>query len=69
MFERVDVPYRDIALVGVSYAGLTIRRGSGGRLVVAWAVQKSNIARWLHRRTRADEVADVIRARAESRGR
>lgn len=69
MFDRVEVPYPDIALVGVSYAGLTIRRGSGGRLVVAWAVQKSNFARWMRRRTRADDVADAIRARARSSAR
>lgn len=59
---RAQISYDDIDAVGVSYAGLTIVRRSG-RPVVAWAVQKSNLAIWFHRRTRADEVADAIRAR------
>jgi hypothetical protein len=35
--------------------------------VVAWAVQKSNLSRWLDRRTRADDVADFINRHVENR--
>jgi hypothetical protein len=31
-----------------------------GDLAIAWAVQRSNLTRWLKRRTRADDVADVL---------
>lgn len=33
---------------------------NGGGSVTAWAVQKGNLAKWLHVRTRADEVAEAI---------
>jgi hypothetical protein len=29
-------------------------------VVIAWAVQKSNVAGWPKRRTRADDVADFL---------
>jgi len=34
----------------------------------AWAVQKSTLSGWLHRRTRADEVAGAIMARVREVG-
>ena len=42
--------------------GLRIKTTSGA--FVAWAVHKSKIAQWLHRDTRADEVAAQIMERA-----
>lgn len=59
------VPYPEITRVSGGYYGLTLRT-SRGDVVIAWAVQKSNLARWLHRQTRADEVAQAIVARAPS---
>jgi len=44
------------------YSGLAISTRSG--TVVAWAVQKSNLASWLHESTRADDVATFIKSRA-----
>jgi hypothetical protein len=41
------------------YHGLEITTRQGD-VAVAWAVQKSNLARWLKRRTRADDVAAVL---------
>jgi hypothetical protein len=45
------------------YYGVTIFL-SDGSAVVASAVQKSNAAKWLKQRTRADDVADEISRRA-----
>ena len=42
--------------------GLRINTTSGG--FIAWAVQKSKFAEWLHRSTRADEVVEQIMQRA-----
>lgn len=56
------IAYTDVAMINAGYYGLTIRRHSGPR-VVAWAVQKSNVASWTHKPTRADAIADTIRAR------
>ena len=47
------------------YSGITMRTSDGA--VVAWAVQKSNLSRWLDRRTRADDVADFINRHVETR--
>jgi hypothetical protein len=61
--SRLQVAYRDIESVRAGYRGLMITR-AGARPVVAWAVQKSNIASWSHKRTRADEVAELIISRS-----
>ncbi len=58
---------RSYALCGFSgaspgYAGIELERRDGEK-VTAWAVQKSNIAGWLRRRTRADLVTDTIETR------
>jgi hypothetical protein len=65
MFSRTEVPYGDIEAISVSYSGVTIQRASG-RPVVPWAVQKSGRATLMHRESRADELADAIRARLAS---
>jgi hypothetical protein len=59
---RSTVPYSAIAEVGTGYTGLVLRL-KNGRAVLCWAVQKSNAAKWSQSRSRADEVADAIRAR------
>ena len=61
-FSTKRVGYGEIMRCITGYYGITIRTRSGA--VVAWAVQKSNLTTWLHRRTRADEVARVIEQRA-----
>jgi Bacterial PH domain len=61
------VPWADVERCEPSSLGLVIERRAGtGKPVVAWAVQKSNLAGWLRRRTRADEVAAAIEERAGS---
>jgi hypothetical protein len=57
------VPWADVEQCSPSSLGLVIERHSG-RPVVAWAVPKPNVARWLRRRTRADEVAAALDERA-----
>jgi hypothetical protein len=60
------VSLRDVAKVEPGYGGLTITTSAGHR-VVAWAVQKSNLAKWTGRHTRADEVAASIMSASRSR--
>jgi hypothetical protein len=58
-FRRVTVRYAEIGQVQGGYYGLVLRLKNGGA-ITAWAVQKSNAARWLRKRTRADEIAEAI---------
>jgi len=61
-FGTVTVPLAQIASTSPGYAGLVLRRWDG-TAVTAWAVQKTNLATWLHRETRADRVAaQILRA-------
>jgi hypothetical protein len=53
------VPLAEVADAKTGYGGLRIEIRDG-RAVTAWAVQKSNLASWTGRRTRADDVADAI---------
>ncbi|MEV0713812.1 PH domain-containing protein [Asanoa sp. NPDC050611] len=53
------LPLADVADAKTGYGGLRIETRDG-RAVTAWAVQKSNLANWTGRRTRADDVADAI---------
>lgn len=57
------VPLADITGTGGAYTGLRIERRSGTP-VTAWAVQKSNAAKWSGTSTRADQVATEIMAAA-----
>jgi hypothetical protein len=61
--RTVVVPWSDVERCLPSSLGLVVERRSG-RAVVAWAVQKSNLSRWLRRRTRADDVAAALEERA-----
>jgi len=63
---HTSIDYADIETATPGYSGLTIV-GRNGRRVSAWAVQKSNAARWVHKQTRADEVAQAIMARVTDR--
>ena len=56
------IAYEEIVSCTPSYNGLVIRTTSG--VVVAFAVQKSNLAKWFHIDTRADDVARFIGDRA-----
>jgi hypothetical protein len=62
--RTVVVPWADVERCVPSSLGLLIERRGDGRTVVAWAVQKSNLFRWLGRRTRADDVAAALEERA-----
>jgi hypothetical protein len=62
---RASVPYSDISEVRGGYYGLTIVT-KRNETVTAWAVQKSNWARWTKKQTRADAVRAAIMARAAS---
>ena len=62
-FRKTVIPLSEIANVTVRDIGLVIRTRDG-RTRTAWAVPKDDFSRLLGRRTRADEVADVIRVAA-----
>lgn len=53
-----------ITEVRASYGGL-IFDVHWNRAVTAWAVQKTNLAGWVGRRTRADEIAERLRTVAQ----
>jgi hypothetical protein len=61
------LPWEEIRECSASYYGIGITGRRGGE-VYAWAVPKWNLSIWLHRRTRADEVADFLMTLRESRG-
>jgi hypothetical protein len=63
--ETRSVELSDIDNVSAGYGGLTVTTTIGPPLVI-WAVQKSNLAKWTGRKTRADEVAAAINEAAES---
>jgi hypothetical protein len=59
------IQLRDVAHVDPGYGGLAIATSTGERVIV-WAVQKSNLAKWTGRHTRADDVATAITRRSRS---
>jgi hypothetical protein len=63
-WHTLVVPWADVAGVAPGYSGIEIARRSG-RTVVAWAVQQSNMATWMGRRTRAVRTAESLAELAE----
>ncbi len=61
--RTVVVPWADVERCVPSSLGLAVERRND-RPVVAWAVHKPSLARWLGRRTRADDVAAALEQRA-----
>jgi Bacterial PH domain len=59
--DRVELGWADVQSVSPGYYGIAIRT-NGNRLIVARAVQKSNLARWAEGSTRADLVVEAIRS-------
>ena len=59
--RRTRVKLDDIANVEPGWGGIAISTIDGAT-IMAWAVQRSNVSLWLHRKTRADAVAAAIRA-------
>ena len=59
--RSVNIPYSEITDLRIGYEGLRVQTSK--RSYTALAVQKPNISKILGRRTRADIVADEIRAR------
>lgn len=62
--RRHNLSWEEIREVVPGYHGLEIMTRED-EMVIAWAVQKSNLAGWLSRRTRADDVADFLQQAAE----
>jgi hypothetical protein len=62
--RTVVVPWTEIERCVPSSLGLIIERHGGAQPIVAWAVPKPNVSRWLRRRTRADDVAAALEERA-----
>jgi hypothetical protein len=63
--RRHDLAWAEIETVVAGYDGVEITT-RGDDVVVGWAVQKSNLARWLRRRTRADDVAEFLAQAAKA---
>ena len=66
-FGTSRIPLPDITDVKAGYGSLAIRRADR-TTITAWAVQKANIATWLRRHTRADDVVEAIRTAARAMG-
>ncbi|MDW5325588.1 PH domain-containing protein [Plantactinospora sp. KLBMP9567] len=62
-WRTIRLPWSMIVRCDPGYDGITITCADGSR-VVAPAPQKSNLSRWLGRKTRADEVAAYLERRA-----
>jgi hypothetical protein len=60
------LPWSDIARAGNGYYGVRIST-SRDEAITAWAVQKSNAAAWLRKRTRSDELVNEINLRARGK--
>ena len=58
---------KDIVGVESSYSGIEIRLGNGKKKT-AWAAQRTNVAHYLDRPTRSDQIVREIRAAASKAG-
>ena len=58
-FRTYRIDLNTIARVDAGYHGVCVQTRHG-QVVHGWAVQKSNVARWLGRHTRADLVVEAI---------
>jgi hypothetical protein len=66
-WTTTNAVWRDLVSAEAGYAGVTIELRMGTS-VTAWAVQKSNMSTWLKRSTRADDLAEQIRAGIHRQG-
>ena len=66
LFTRDQYRWDQIVTASPGYAGTELVLSDGSKAVGA-AVQKANLSVWLRRRTRADELADLINSRATGR--
>lgn len=57
--RRLEVGLAEIADISSGYSGLEIRLRDG-RMLTAWAVQRTNAALVAGRETRSDRIADII---------
>jgi hypothetical protein len=62
LFTTTRVAWLDISDISVDYYGLHVRR-TDGAVVTAGFLGKPNWATWLGRRSRGDEVAELLAAR------
>ena len=65
VFAQHSVGYESIRAVKPGSMGLQVETADGGPVLI-WAIQKSSVSKWLHQKTRADQVAAEIMARVES---
>ena len=59
-----SVGYGSISSVRPGSMGLQVQTAKEGSILI-WAIQKSKVSEWLHKDTRADEVAAAIMERVE----
>ncbi|HEX5594594.1 MAG TPA: hypothetical protein VFX61_01020 [Micromonosporaceae bacterium] len=58
-FKTYQIELNTIVRVDAGYGGIGVQT-KHGQVIHGWAVQKSNLARWLGRHTRADLVVEAI---------
>ncbi|MFB7576824.1 MULTISPECIES: hypothetical protein [unclassified Streptomyces] len=63
LFGQRTIALTSVRRVTAGYNGLTVDTHDR-RSYTALVIQKSNLSRWLGRRTRADEIADAVRSAA-----
>jgi hypothetical protein len=56
------LPWKEVEGATPGYSGVTVYRRNGAP-VTAWAVQKSNLAAWRNKQTRADALCDYVNSR------
>ena len=64
VLSQHSVGYGSISGVSPGPMGLQVQTAKEGSILI-WAIQKSKVAEWLHKDTRADQVAAAIMARVE----
>lgn len=67
IFFSRQFPLQDLKEVVPGYGGLTFVTADGREFEATGVGEKSNIARWLGRRTKADSLADVLYAARDGR--
>ena len=66
LFATRTIPWNQLRACRAGYSGISLLLVDGSA-ANAFAVQKSNMAQWLHWKTRADEVCEVIELRRRER--
>ena len=67
-FDHRSIRYVHIVDVKPGYGGVLFMTKDRDVDLIAWAVQKSNLKKWQHEHTRADDLVDAVKARMVNQG-